>query len=86
MKHALRCAGNGVGAEGAARLSEVLKENNTLTSLDLGCELDDGEHGGAGGGSTGRGQGVGEARRGLGAGRARGSEWGRAAGVGGRGG
>ena len=32
------CSGNGVGHEGARALGEALKSNNTLTSLDLGCE------------------------------------------------
>lgn len=30
--------GNKIGIEGAKGMSEMLKENTTLTSLDLGCE------------------------------------------------
>ena len=30
--------GNGIRDEGAKSLSEMLKVNNTLTSLNLGCE------------------------------------------------
>ena len=30
--------GNGIQAEGAKALSEILKDNTTLTSLDLGGE------------------------------------------------
>ena len=30
--------GNGIGAEGAKSLSEMLKVNTTLTGLDLTCE------------------------------------------------
>ena len=33
-------AGNKIGAEGAKSLSEMLKTNNTLTSLDLESEED----------------------------------------------
>ena len=30
--------GNGIGDEGAEAMSEMLKVNTTLTSLNLGCE------------------------------------------------
>ena len=30
--------GNGIGVEGAKSMSEMLKTNNTLTSLNLSCE------------------------------------------------
>ena len=30
--------GNGIGDEGAKAISEMLKKNTTLTSLDLGSE------------------------------------------------
>ncbi len=29
---------NNIGVEGVKRLAEALESNNTLTSLDLGCE------------------------------------------------
>ena len=32
-------AGNNVGNEGASYLNEALKENSTLTKLDLGSEM-----------------------------------------------
>ena len=30
--------GNGIGAEGAKAMSEMMKVNSTLTTLDLSCE------------------------------------------------
>jgi len=30
--------GNKIGAEGASKISESLKVNTTLTTLDLGCD------------------------------------------------
>ena len=31
-------ADNGIGGEGAKTMSEILKVNSTLTSLNLGCQ------------------------------------------------
>ncbi len=33
-------AGNGIGADGAAALAAALKENRTLTTLDVGSEYE----------------------------------------------
>ena len=35
--------GNGIGVEGAKSMSEALKSNTTLTSLNLGCEEEERE-------------------------------------------
>ena len=33
-----RMTGNEIGVEGAKAMSEMMKGNSTLTTLDLGCE------------------------------------------------
>ena len=41
MNKTIKITGNAIGAEGAKAMSEILKVNTTLTSLNLVSEVDE---------------------------------------------